>query len=118
MSTNSTKTFNYGHAVELLREGKLVARKNWSSKGVFIFMRPADQLKASFVTDTVKSLPAAYKEWVRCHLSESDEIVFSRYLCLKAADNTIVNGWIASTTDILADDWYEIDPNEGGKTNV
>jgi hypothetical protein len=30
-------------------------------------------------------------------------------LCLKAADNTIVNGWLPSQTDMLATDWRILD---------
>lgn len=35
-------------------------------------------------------------------------IKFDAYLCMKAADNTIVNGWLASQSDMLADDWVII----------
>jgi hypothetical protein len=35
------------------------------------------------------------------------KIKFTAYLCMKAADDTIVNGWLASQTDMLSDDWIE-----------
>lgn len=40
--------------------------------------------------------------------SETNMIKFGAYLCMKAADNTIVNGWLASQSDMLADDWMVV----------
>jgi hypothetical protein len=31
---------------------------------------------------------------------------------MKAADGSIVNGWLASQTDMLSEDWVLVDPNE------
>ena len=31
---------------------------------------------------------------------------------MKAADGTIVMGWLASQTDMLSEDWVLVDPNE------
>lgn len=105
-----SKTFNYEKAIKLLKQGKLVARENWNGKDMFVFLRPADKLSESFIVETVKSLPAAYKEWVKNHPSESGEVSFSSYLCLKTPDGTVVNGWHASLTDMMFEDWYEVTP--------
>lgn len=102
--------FDFGKALELLKEGKLVARKNWNGKGMFIFMRPADEIDETFIINKVKSLPSSYKEWVKNHPSENSKVNFNSYLCMKAANNEIVNGWLASQTDMLANDWMEINP--------
>ena len=72
--TEGLFVLNFGQAIEALKQGKRVARKNWNGKGMFIFMRPADELNTA-------------------------------YLCMKAADGTIVNGWLASQTDMLSEDW-------------
>lgn len=105
----------FGIALEALKEGKRVAREGWNGKGMFIFMRPADELNIEFVVDKVKSLPQSVKDYYlqdivnecgeRLHVEENDTIKFTAYLCLKAADGTIVNGWLASQTDILSEDW-------------
>lgn len=107
---NTVATFGYGKAIELLKAGRLCARNNWNGKGMFVFMRPSDQLTETVVTEHVKSLPESYKEWVRKHPSLSGVITFNSYLCLKSADGTVINGWVASQTDVLADDWVEILP--------
>ena len=109
----------FGEALIALEQGKLVQRSGWNGKGMFIFMRPGDELSASTIIDKVKSLPAALKNYYVAkfshNASEAAEgkgpndvmIKFTPYICMKAADDTIVNGWLASQTDMVADDWQE-----------
>ena len=106
---------NFGQAIEALKQGKLVARLGWNGKGMFIFMRPADDLHIEMLVDKVKSLPQSVKDYYAQDITNSeggrivtfpdDKVNFTAYLCMKAADGTIVNGWLASQTDILAEDW-------------
>jgi hypothetical protein len=99
---------NFGQAIELLKQGKLVARNGWNGKGMFIFQRPADNLTVDFIVNKVKSLPQSLKDHYSATRNMEDTIHFNAYLCMKAADNTIVNGWLASQTDMLANDWEEV----------
>ena len=113
--TEGLFVLNFGQAIEALKQGKRVARKNWNGKGMFIFMRPADELNVEFVVDKVKSLPRSVKDYYlqdivdetgqRLPVEDNDVVKFTAYLCMKAADGTIVNGWLASQTDILSEDW-------------
>jgi len=106
---------NFGKAIEAVKEGKLAAREGWNGKGMFVFMRPADELQIDFVVNKVKSLPQSVKDYYRQDtvdengnsfpIEENDVVKFTAYLCMKAADGTIVNGWLASQTDMLAEDW-------------
>jgi hypothetical protein len=115
--TNGGLTF--GSAIEALKKGLRVARNGWNGKGMFIFMRPADDLNIEFLVDKVKSLPQSVKTFYlqdivnekgeRIPVEETDMVKFTAYLCLKAADGTVVNGWLASQTDILAEDWCILD---------
>ncbi len=43
----------FGMAVEALKKGLLVARKGWNGEGMFIFMRPADELHIDVVVGLV-----------------------------------------------------------------
>lgn len=100
---------NFGQAIEALKQGKLVTRQGWNGKGMFLFMRPADELDPLFIIEKVKSLPDSYKETLKnVTFQEGEKIKFSAYICMKAADNSIVNGWLASQTDILSTDWIII----------
>lgn len=105
------ETGTFGQALESLKRGHLVARKGWNGKGMFIFMRPEDSLPTNMIVNQVKSLPESFKRWVVNNYgdSETDRIKFTAYLCMKAADDTVVNGWLASQTDMLANDWVIVE---------
>ena len=113
------KNLNLGQAIEALKQGKRVARQGWNGKDMFIFMRPADELHVAFVAKDIKSLPQSVKDYYYqdcvdengnlLDLEKNDVVKFTAYLCLKAADGTIVNGWLATQTDILSEDWTILD---------
>ena len=77
---------NFGHALELLKQGEKVARKGWNGKGMFLFLATGKQFESDNLGD---QLP---------------EIV-NDVVCMKTAQNTICIGWLASQTDMLAEDW-------------
>lgn len=102
---------NFGAAIELLKQGKLVQRAGWNGKEMFIFQRPADSIPIKTVVENIKSLPRSVKDYYRglgFYVPENNEVKFTPYLCMKAADHSIVNGWMASQTDMLANDWVEV----------
>ena len=110
---------SFGIALEAAKQGMRATRQGWNGKGMFIFLRPADELNVEFVVDKVKSIPQCVKDYYlqdivnergeRIPVEENDNVKFTAYLCLKAADGTIVNGWLASQTDMLAEDWIILD---------
>lgn len=107
-----TLGLTFGMALEAVKKGLLIARQGWNGKGMFVFMRPEDELPVPMVVNQVKLLPKSLKDWVYNHsnpsvplLEQKDTIKFTAYLCMKAADGSIVNGWLASQTDMLSDDW-------------
>lgn len=105
----------FGQALMSIKRGDLVTRKGWNGKGMFIFMRPADELHVGFVAKEIKSLPQKVKDYYYqdcidgngnpIDLAKSDVVKFTEYICMKAADGSIVNGWLASQSDMLANDW-------------
>lgn len=98
---------SFGQALKSIQRGRLVSRQGWNGKGMFIFQRPEDNLPTDMIVNQVKSLPESFKRWVANNHGDSgtDRIKFTAYLCMKAADGTVVNGWLASQTDMLANDW-------------
>ena len=103
----------FGLAIEALKQGKKVARSGWNGKEMFIFMRPADDISINDLLK-VKSLPNKVKDYYELKhqpiTSEtSPSVHFGAYICMKAADDNIVNGWLASQTDMLAEDWHIIE---------
>jgi hypothetical protein len=120
------KELNFGQAIEALKQGKRASREGWNGKGMFIFERPADELEKDFLINNVKSLPQSVKDFFQRTSTEeienaiglneqirhnilSKKVRFGAYLCMYAADGSIVNGWLASQTDILATDWCVLD---------
>ncbi|MDL2243724.1 DUF2829 domain-containing protein, partial [Bacteroidales bacterium OttesenSCG-928-J19] len=100
---------SFGQALKSIQRGNLVTRKGWNGKGMFIFMRPADELHIEFVTKEIKSLPQRVKDYYYqdcidekgnpIDLEKDDVVKFTAYICMKAADGSIVNGWLASQSD-------------------
>ena len=116
------ENLSFGAALEVAKAGGRIARQGWNGKGMFVFMRPADKLHIEMVVDKVKSLPQSVKDYFEKDIlddngdrlspefiSETDTVEFTAYLCMKAADGTIVNGWLASQTDMLSNDWCALD---------
>ena len=113
------EALTFGLVIEALKTGKRAARKGWNGAGMFIFLRPADELHIDMVIDKVKSLPQSVKDYYlqdvldasgnRLPADEHEKVKFTTYLCMKAADGTIVNGWLASQTDMLSEDWMILD---------
>jgi hypothetical protein len=111
---------NFGQALEALKQGKRVSREGWNGKGMFIFERPADELEVGFIIEKVKSLPQSVKDFFQQIVNSSaneetkqyllsEKVKFGAYLCMYAADGSIVNGWLASQTDMLSSDWCILD---------
>ncbi len=112
METNCT----FGQAIEALKEGKRVAREGWNGKNMFIFQRPSDELTVDFIVNTVKSLPQSVKDFFKTkehpqlpQEASNVKVKFTSYLCMYAADGSIVNGWLSSQTDMLSNDWCILD---------
>lgn len=106
----------FGQAIEAAKQGKRIARQGWNGKGMFVFQRPTDELEVGFIIDKVKSLPQSVKDFFKSKDEKEwpseqglTKVKFGSYLCMYAADGSIVNGWLASQTDILAEDWVVLD---------
>jgi Protein of unknown function (DUF2829) len=93
---------DFGQALEQLKTGKKVARNGWNGKGMFIYL-----VGGSFVPFEGLRNEAAK------HLSQTntpyDDVCINAHIDMKAADGTIVVGWLASQTDILAEDWTVVE---------
>lgn len=94
---------NFGEAVAELKNGKMVSRDGWNGKGMFLFMRPEFFCNRDSFT-AIASIPENAKQKI-LGLIGQHQYRFTGYIAMFAADGSIVNGWLASQTDILATDW-------------
>ena len=94
------KMMNFGQAIEALKNGKKVARVGWNGKGMFLYMTTGSVVHL----DEMKSETANYLRSF-CKDKCMDEIEICPHIDMKTADNKLVIGWLASQTDMLAEDW-------------
>ena len=85
----------FGEAIELLKQGKKVARSGWNGKGMFLFLVDGSTFKVNR-----PPLLGIYPE--------GTEINYQPHIDMKTADDTIVP-WLASQSDVLAEDWNIVD---------
>ena len=87
-----TEELPFGLAIEALKKGFKVCRTVWNGKGMFLYYVPEN----SYPTQTQVAKETFGKL-----------VPYSAYIAMKTAQNNVVP-WIASQTDVLADDWLVI----------
>ena len=85
---------NFGEAIEQLKKGSAIARQGWNGKGMFLFLVPG----STFVVSRPPLLGI---------YPEGTEVRYHAHIDMKTADNQVVP-WLASQTDLLADDWHTV----------
>jgi hypothetical protein len=87
-------SLDFSSALYYIKQGKKVARKGWNGKDMFIFLVPGSSFKVNR-----KPLLGIYKL--------NHPIEYQPHIDMKTADGSIVP-WLASQSDLLADDWMII----------
>ncbi|TDV06048.1 DUF2829 domain-containing protein [Paraburkholderia caballeronis] len=85
----------FGGALAALKAGKRVARAGWNGKGMFLFLVPGSTFKVNR-----PPLLGIYPE--------GTEIRYHAHIDMKTAQGDVVP-WLASQTDVLAEDWQVIE---------
>lgn len=81
----------FSQALEHIKNGTRMSRAGWNGKGMFVFLVPGSVFKVNR-----PPLLGIYPE--------GTEITYCPHIDMRTADGKIVP-WLASQTDILADDW-------------
>jgi hypothetical protein len=85
---------NFGQAIEALKQGKRVSRSGWNGKGMFLILIPGSKIPVS----ADRPLGQAAPELV------GKTIDYQPHVDMWTAQQTLVP-WLASQSDILAEDW-------------
>lgn len=93
----------FGMAIEMMKRGKKVARKGWNGKGMWICVPLKDGPKEIHATGIWGKPNAEYAE------QNGGTVKVLPYVTMKTADGNIVMGWLASQTDMLAEDWEVVE---------
>lgn len=92
---------NFGEAIEAVKKGRLVSREGWNGKNMFIFMGFPNVKVYVRTTRHGTTINKDAHDILGCEYS-------GPVLCIKTAQENIVVGWLASQTDMLANDWIGI----------
>ena len=85
---------DFGKALDALKQGKKVARRGWNGKGMFLFL--------------AKDIDFTTEADLAC-VSDLEGELSLPSIVMKTADNHFCVGWLASQTDMLAEDWSVVE---------
>lgn len=88
------KNMNFSQALAYLKVGKRLQRAGWNGKGMFVFLVAGSNFKVN-------------REPLLSIMGKGAEVTYCPHIDMKTADNKVVP-WIASQTDIMADDWQVV----------
>jgi len=93
---NRVSDLAFGEALEILKRGGKIARKGWNGKGMFLAIQKGSVINSEQARGGVAKYLAD---------DGQDKIKIGDHIDMKAADGSVVVGWLASQTDMLSEDW-------------
>lgn len=100
-----TNGMNFGLAIEALKLGKRVARAGWNGKGMWIVYMSPMNLPSFSTQGTERKVNDRTAKWI----GEDTPLETLGYFAMWTADKKWLPGWLASQTDMLADDWQIVE---------
>lgn len=94
---NDTEEMSFSEALDILKDGGVVTRKGWNGKGQFLYYVPENEYAPC--TD------AAVRAF------DGDLVPYRAYIAIKTVQGDVVP-WVASQTDLLAEDWVDLTPEK------
>jgi hypothetical protein len=92
----SNENLGFDDVITGLKEGRRYARQGWNGKRMFIFLVNGSNFTVN-------------REPLLSILGEGANATYRPHIDMKDAEGKIVP-WLASQTDMLADDWGEVCP--------
>ena len=89
----------FGMAIEAMKRGAKVSRKGWNGKSMWLCVPFCDGPKEVHAIGIWGKPNFKYAE------QNGGTVKVMPYVTMKTADGAIVMGWLASQTDMLAEDW-------------
>jgi hypothetical protein len=88
-------SFNFGHALALLNAGFRVSRSGWNGKDMYVYKVDGSTFNAN-------------RPPLTNHLTKGTQVVYRPHLDMRYADGTF-GVWLASQSDMLAEDWVVLE---------
>lgn len=79
-------------ALDALKKGEKVSRHGWNGKRQFVYLVPASRYTA--MTDAAKEFA-----------DEDGKVQYGAYFAIRT-NYGIMNTWVLSVSDLVAEDWY------------
>lgn len=89
--------FGFSAALIHIKDGGRCARRGWNGQGQFVFLVPGSQFEVN-------------REPLASILGVGTPVTYRPHIDLKATDGT-VGVWAPQMSDIMAEDWYVVDPD-------
>lgn len=83
---------DFGSAIMNAKAGHRIARKGWNGKGMYVFIAEDPEFHTDADISEFKDV----------------DVEVSNFLVLRTAQGTLQPGWLATQSDILAEDWYVV----------
>ena len=95
---------SFGQAVEALKQGKLVAREGWNGKGMFVMK----QIPAEIGLDIIPKMQSVQQSAKDKLIKRGTTLKYDNQMLIIKEDGT-ADSWVASSSDIFAEDWTILD---------
>lgn len=96
-----SNNLTFGLAIEAMKKGHKVARMGWNGKGMFIYIQDGSRVNTEDLrAETMKDY---------CVDRAIQHVKINPHIDMKAADGSLVIGWLASQADMLAEDWVIVE---------
>lgn len=93
--------FSFGHAIELAKRGNKIARAGWNGKNMFVVYMEPLLLPPFNTTDTLRKVNDRTAKFI----GEDKPLNCQPYFAMYNAQEQWIPGWLASQSDMLAEDW-------------
>jgi len=93
---------DFGDALRSMKDGARCARAGWNGAGQFVVLMP--ELKLPAYSSQVQG--AKVNDRTAKHIGEDTPLDSNPYFALFNAQQQWQPGWVASQSDLLAEDWY------------
>ena len=90
----------FGLAIEALKQGKLVTRKGWNGKGMFIMK----QIPAEIGLDIIPKMQSVQQTAKDKLIDRGTSLKYQNQMLIIKEEGT-ADSWVASSSDIFAEDW-------------
>lgn len=103
MTNHLLGKLDFGQALDALKRGHRVARAGWNGKGMFVYLVPGSTVEFENLRGAAREAATKATEFEGGVQGSARRV--NGHVDMKAADGSLVIGWLASQTDLLAEDW-------------